>query len=184
MALKWGDHVKRIRKEAGTEHTALPASSPSKGPTVVCSGGLDKNVCSFNSFQRRTVVHNRRILMAAFHLASYPLPRQLCTELCSPGLWELNMASPALATAARVSPQHEVCYKMTWSFTAITIWTSETEHTSKSQHTITMFLNRDILNHNCRMLEYFKNFLNYLSDWKCINLSVQYSDFLAKVVLL
>lgn len=164
MAFKRGDHIKRIRKEAGTEHSALPASSPSKGPTVVCSGGLDKNLCSFNSFQRRTVVHNRRILMAAFHLASYPLPHRLRTEVCSPGLGELNKASPALGSAARVSSQHTVCYKLTWSFTAITIWASETEHTSKSQHSITTFLNRDILNHYCRTLEYFKNFLNYLSN--------------------
>lgn len=85
--------------------------------------------------------------MAAFHLASYSLPRGRA-EVCSPGLWELTMASPALGSAARVSAQHKVCYKLTRSFTAITIWASETELTSKSQHTISTFLNRDILNHS------------------------------------
>ena len=63
--------MKKFMQDLRIEHIALP-SKVSKGLTGVCSVGLEKNFCSFNSFQWRTVVYNRRNRMAAFHLASHP----------------------------------------------------------------------------------------------------------------
>ena len=69
MVFKHDDHIKKFMQDVRLKDIALPASSPSKGLAVVRSIGLEKNLCSFNSFQWRTVVYNRRNLMAAFHLA-------------------------------------------------------------------------------------------------------------------
>lgn len=95
----------KFLKEKGTEHIALPASSPSKSSGAVCSRGPEKNLCSFNSFQWRTVVYNRRNLMAAFHLASYLFTHVGSTQLyVRQALCEPTIASPVL-DPTRVSSQ-------------------------------------------------------------------------------
>lgn len=103
VAFNHDDHIKKFLGDVRKEHAALPASSPSTGLADVCSAGLEKNLCSFNSFQWRTVVYNRRNCMAAFHLASYLVPHVGSAQTHVPQVsCELTMASPV--HSARLSP--------------------------------------------------------------------------------
>lgn len=146
VAFNHDDHIKKFLGDVRKEHTALPASPPSTGLADVCSAGLEKNLCSFNSFQWRTVVYNRRNCMAAFHLASYLVPLVGSAQTHVPQVFcEPTMASPV--HSARLSPNTNVCFKLTRSFRTIALWAfRKAEFMSKSQYTITTLLNRDILN--------------------------------------
>lgn len=60
-------HVEEFMEDVRIERIVLPEALPEKD-SQFCRRDLEENSCSFNSFQRRTVVYNRRNWLAAFNL--------------------------------------------------------------------------------------------------------------------
>lgn len=103
VVFKHDDHTKKFMEDV-KDRAYCSASKLSGQRAHSClQQNLENNLCSFNSFQWRTVVYNRRSLMAAFHLATCAFPH---VHEWSPGFTGDNTANASLGSPCISPKQH------------------------------------------------------------------------------